>query len=124
VTECYRVGKPGSPESGSPPPIIIKFANPHHRLAILRAKKENNTSSPTDAERTAGFKRFVLVEDLTPVNHKTLKDLNSDERVEKVWSVDGRIRFVLSGDDKSVKRVKSVFDSVESIISSAMKKSK
>jgi hypothetical protein len=123
VTECYRVGKPGSPESGSPPPIIIKFANPHHRLAILRAKKEN-TPSPTDAERTAGFKRFVLVEDLTPANHKTLKDLNSDERVEKVWSVDGRIRFVLSGDDKSVKRVKSVFDSVESIISSAMKKSK
>jgi len=123
VTECYRVGKPGSSESGSPPPIIIKFVNPQHRLAILRTKKEN-TPSPTDAERAAGFKRFVIVEDLTPANHKTLKDLNSDDRVEKVWSVDGRIRFVLSGDDKSVKRVKSVFDSVDSIISSALKKPK
>jgi hypothetical protein len=123
VTECYRVGKPGPSESGSPPPIIIKFVNPQHRLAILRTKKEN-TPSPTDAERAAGFKRFVIVEDLTPANHKTLKDLNSDDRVEKVWSVDGRIRFVLSGDDKSVKRVKSVFDSVDSIISSALKKPK
>jgi hypothetical protein len=50
-----------------------------------------------------------------------LKDLQNDERVEKVWSVDGRIRFVLSGEDQSVKRVKSIFDSIENIIGSAVK---
>ena len=65
-----------------------------------------------------------MVEDLTPANHTMLKDLQNDDRVSKVWSVDGRIRFVLSGDDQSVKKVKSVFDSPESAITAAMKKSK
>jgi hypothetical protein len=45
--------------------------------------------SPSDAEKAAGFKRFILVEDLSPANHKLLKDLQNDDRVEKVWSVDG-----------------------------------
>jgi uncharacterized coiled-coil protein SlyX len=125
VSECYRARRSGSgpPESASAPPIIIKFINPLHRLALLRCKKDN-TPSPSDSERAAGFKRFVMVEDLTPANHTMLKDLQNDDRVSKVWSVDGRIRFVLSGDDQSVKKVKSVFDSPESAITAAMKKSK
>jgi hypothetical protein len=72
-------------------------------------------------EKTAGVKRFIVVEDLTPANHKAMKDLQADDRVEKVWSVDGRLRLVLNGDDKSVKKVKSVFDPIDSIIQAAMK---
>jgi len=129
ITDCYRVGKPSSSSGGSgasgaaaatPPPIIIKFGNPQHRLAILKNKKAS-TPPPTEAERFAGSKRFVLVEDLTSANHRMLKDLQNDERVSKVWSVDGRIRFVLSGQDESIKRVKSVFDTPDSVIQSAMK---
>ena len=37
--------------------------------------------------------------------------------VEKVWAYDGRLRFTVPG-DKLVKRVKSVFSSVEDIIRS------
>ena len=69
-------------------------------------------------ERAAGIKRFVLVEDLTPPNYKKLCELLGDERIEKAWSVEGRLRFVLAGNDKSVKKVKSVYDSVDSIVSS------
>jgi hypothetical protein len=50
-----------------------------------------------------------------------MKDLQADDRVEKVWSVDGRLRLVLNGEDKSVKKVKSVFDPIDSIILAAMK---
>jgi hypothetical protein len=46
-------------------------------------------------------------------------ELLSDDRIEKAWSVEGRLRFVLVGGDKSVKKVKSVFDSVDQIVSSA-----
>ena len=123
IEECYRSGRPtagaSASASDSPLPIIIKLSR-IHRLAILKFKKLN-IPSPSDAERSAGIKRFIIVEDLTPANHKMMKDLQADERVEKVWSVDGRLRLVLNGDDKSVKKVKSVFDPIESIIQAAKK---
>ena len=121
IEDCYRANKSaaGASASDSPPPIIIKMSKPH-RLAVLRNKRLN-MPSPSDAEKLSGVKRFIIVEDLTSANHKMLRDLQGDERVEKVWSVDGRLRLVLNGEDKSVKKVKSVFDTVESIIQAAIK---
>jgi len=101
-----------------PSPIIIKLCSKQLRLAILKNKK-TSISSPTTQERAAGIKRFVLVEDLTPPNYKKLSELLGDERIEKAWSIEGRLRFVLSGSDKSVKKVKSVYDSVDQYITSA-----
>ncbi len=49
---------------------------------------------------------------------KKLSDLLADDRVEKAWSTEGKLRFVLMGNDKSVKKVKSVFDSNDEIIGS------
>jgi hypothetical protein len=56
-----------------------------------------------------------VVEDLTPANYKMLKLLQSREEVSRVWSIEGRLRFTLKNNEK-VFKVKSVFDSVESII--------
>jgi hypothetical protein len=121
IDECYRSGRQAAGPSASdvPPPRIIKLSR-IHRMAILKNKRLN-IPSPSDAEKTAGVKRFIVVEDLTPANHKAMKDLQADDRVEKVWSVDGRLRLVLNGEDKSVKKVKSVFDPIDSIILAAMK---
>ncbi len=101
-----------------PPPIIIKLCSKQLRLAILKNKK-TSIPAPTTLERNAGIKRFVLVEDLTPPTYKKLTELLGDDRVEKAWSVEGRLRFVLMGNDKGVKKVKSVFDSVDQIVTSA-----
>jgi hypothetical protein len=123
IDECYRSGRPAAGATASasdtPLPIIIKLSR-IHRTAILKNKRLN-IPSPTDAEKAAGIKRFIVVEDLTPANHKVMKDLQADDRVEKVWSVDGRLRLVLNGEDKSVKKVKSVFDPIDTIIQAAMK---
>jgi uncharacterized coiled-coil protein SlyX len=124
IEDCYRSNPSSSSPStsntsNSPPPIIIKLSRPH-RLAILRNKRLN-MPSPSDSEKTAGIKRFVVVEDLTSATHKMLKELQGDERVEKVWSVDGRLRLVLNGEDKAVKKIRSVFDTAESIIQAAQK---
>jgi len=118
IEDIYRVGKPSMKDGAQrPSPIIIKLCSKQLRLAILKNKK-TSISSPTTQERAAGIKRFVLVEDLTPPNYKKLSELLGDERIEKAWSVEGRLRFVLAGNDKSVKKVKSVYDSVDSIVSS------
>ena len=126
IDEIYRTkswsnykpsSTPGaSSEPPSPPTIIIKLFSPAIRLAILRNKKDN-TPSPTAAERNAGSAGFFIAEDLTPLTFKLLRDLQRHQRVEKAWTVDGRIRYVRSGDpDRKVHKVKSIFDSVTDIL--------
>jgi hypothetical protein len=56
-----------------------------------------------------------MVEDLTQANYKMLKQLQEREEVSRVWTIEGRLRFVLKNNEKIFK-VKSVFDPVDSII--------
>jgi len=113
ITRIYRSGR--TAVGSTPPPIIVCFATPLLRQAILRYKIKAQPV-PNTTERAAGAKKIVFVEDLTKANHSMLKSLQSDPRVAKVWSLDGQIRFVKVDDDRVI-RVFNVFDSVESLIS-------
>jgi hypothetical protein len=116
IEECYRAGKASSDKS-KPPPVVIKFCSKQIRLTIMRNKKAG-MPAPSAADISAGIKRYVIVEDLTRDTLRALKGLAADERVGKAWSIDGSIRFTLASDQSnSVKRVKSVYDSINSIIS-------
>jgi hypothetical protein len=118
IDECYRVGKPGSDKS-KPPPVIIRFCSKQIRLSILKYKKVAIPAPPA-GDVAAGIRRYIIVEDLTKDSHRMLKNLLLDDRVDKAWTMDGSIRFTLVSDQShSVKRVKSVYDSVDSVISNA-----
>jgi hypothetical protein len=108
---------PGAPsEPPAPPTIIIKLFSPAIRLAILRNKK-GNIPSPTPAEKNAGSAGFFISEDLTPLTFKLLRDLQRQQSVDKAWTVDGRIRYIRTGDpDRKVHKVKSIFDSTTDIL--------
>lgn len=109
---------PGASASAKPPMIpivIVRFTYADVRLAVLRNKK-SNTPAPTQADKAMGSIGFFLNEDLTPSTFKALRALQNDDRVDKAWSVDGRLRFVLSDDaDRKVIKVKNVFDPISSI---------
>lgn len=117
--ECaFRVGRPTFHQDGkpkSPPPVLVRFVNKRLRLAVLLYKK-NNIPSTNDAEKAAGCRRFVIVEDLSSSTFKKMKELGADERVDRTWTSGGQIRFVLKGEDKAVRLVKSPFDSIDHII--------
>jgi len=122
---CFRVGrKPpsraGQPSSPSQPlPVIIKFEDPRLRLMVLRYKREG-IPPPSSAEKAAGYSKMFIAEDLTPATFKAMKLLKNSDQVAKVWSVDGQVRFTLSGDTSgSIKKVPSVFLSVDEMIDSA-----
>lgn len=117
VDTIYRVGKP-TVRAGvtRPSPIVVKLANKQLHTAIMKCKRES-TPSPSSQEKDTGIKRFVVVEDLTAPTYRKLTELLSDDRIEKAWSVNGRLRYVMCGDDKSVKFVKSVFDPIDTILS-------
>ena len=110
IAEGYRVGhQPRAGKSGPPPPCIIKFLSKDIRDIVLRLKKDN-TPPPSQEEKSIGVKRVILVEDLTPATHFKLKELVEHKEFEKVWTINGQIRFTLTNDaDKLVNRVSSPF---------------
>jgi hypothetical protein len=119
IEECYRAGR-ASLDKSKPPPVVIKLCSKQIRLAILRNKKAG-MPAPSMADSACGIKRFTIVEDLTRDSLKTLKNLAADERVGKAWSMDGLIRFTLASDKAgTVKRVKSIYDPIDTIIANAM----
>ena len=69
---------------------------------------------PSPLEGAAGIKRFTAVEDLTVVCYKKLREMNDCVDIDKVWSVEGKLRYTLTG-DSTVRKVKSVFDSLQVI---------
>ena len=113
IDSCFR---PYLPTAGKqPPPVIIKVANRQLKVAIMKNKKE--LPSPSPEEVAAGITCFILIEDLTPDNHRALSALSKSKLTAKVWSVDGRIKFILADKPNVIMTVKSVYDSVEKMIS-------
>jgi hypothetical protein len=113
VEAVYRAGRIST--GTHTPPIVIVFNNKAARLAVLRNKR-NNIPMPTDEERSAGAKKYIIAEDLTGPSFRMLRLLQADERVSKVCTADGHIRFVLRSEPNIVKKVSSVYLSVDQII--------
>jgi hypothetical protein len=111
VEAVYRAGKISG---SSTPPIVIIFNNRAARLAVLRNKR-NNIPLPTDEEKSSGAKRYIIAEDLTGPSFRMLRLLQADDRVSKVWSAEGQIRYVLKS-DPTIKKVTSVHLTVDQII--------
>jgi len=122
---CFRAGKKpparaGQPSSFAQPlPVVIKFEDQRLRLMVLRYKREG-MPSPTASEKTAGYNKMFISEDLTPATYKAMKLLRSSELISKVWSIEGMVRFTLAGDASgSVKKVQSVFLPLQEMIDTA-----
>ena len=97
-----------------PPPIIIKLTNRPLKIEVMSNKKE--LPKLTAFETSAGVTRFILVEDLTPDNHRCLAALSKSKLTGKVWSVDGRIKYTMADKPNDVLTVKSVFDPITTIL--------
>ena len=114
IAKLYRLGKPGAPGT-RPPPLLLSFANHDLRNAVFRNKKAC-FPSPSDAEKEAGVKRYVMVEDLTSPTYSLLKELQDHSGVAKAWTIEGRIRFTRVDKPNEIIKIKSVFTHIEKII--------
>jgi hypothetical protein len=116
VEDVFRAGKFAAGANKPPPPVIIKFTAAATRLAVLKNKR-TSMPSPTEGEKSQGIKRFGIAEDLTSPTYRKLQDLQKDERVNRAWTINGEIWFVLEGENMRHKKVKCIFDSVDKILS-------
>ena len=96
ISSSFRV--PGKPDSARPGPtapknIIIKCALQDVKDKIMRNKKmlRDNEAFQKD------FPQAFIVEQLTPLRSKVAYMLRNDPNIEKVWSINGRIKYVVAG---------------------------
>ncbi len=90
-----------------PPPLIIRFTQKSFRAAVFFHKKEALASLSGGAS-SDGINCFI-VEDLTSATLKKMKELRDDDRVEKVWTTEGQIRFTLVDAPSRVHKFRGVY---------------
>ena len=112
----HQIGKQIKDKNGVllPRPCILRFSARYMRNMVLKNKK-TFMPKPSHAEIARGVSKFSISEDLTSSNYTMLKNLIKDSRVDKVWTIDGSIRFNLQG-ESVVKRVFSPFLDVNTVL--------
>jgi hypothetical protein len=115
ITKAFRTAKPSLHRSSPPPPIILHLSSPSLKTVIFSNKKDA-LPTPSDTEKAAGTKRFILCEDLTADSFAFLKKLREDERVARAWSVDGQMKFIKVNDSSNtIMKVRSIYDPIDNI---------
>ena len=110
VEEGYRVGKGVTDAQGItlPPVLVLRLKTKAIKTAIFKTKREVLPTLPP-AEKSAGIKKVLLVEDLTVPTLTKMKEMKNDTRVAKVWTMEGSIRFTLVTKPDEMRKVSSVF---------------
>ncbi len=106
------VFRPYQGEHGkTPPPVIIRVPSRAIKIALLKHRKLLQPEQGS-ADRIA---RVLLVEDLAPENYRALSLLSKSKKVEKAWTADGHVKYLLPGQSR-VRTVLNVLGTVEEII--------
>ena len=115
IEACFRSFSPREPAPGSPPPpVIIRLTSNAIKYAVMKNRKHIPQG---DGEWSAGAKRYILVEDLTPEALSALRALQKDSRTDKVWTLNGVIHFTKPGVE-GYSKVKNIFDPLDTILGS------
>ena len=102
---------------GKPKPIIARFYSRNIRAMIFRLKRDHATKTTTSTSSSSRSTiKFPIFEDLTKDTYSTLKGLADDARTGAVWTINGNIRYKLSGETE-VRKVSNIHDSIETILS-------
>jgi hypothetical protein len=104
-----------APKPGATKPIICRFLNRDYRAVCFRLKKDYATRLPSAASDKRPRYAHPFYEDLSATTFKKMKEIQADPRVESCWSINGQLRFKLTGSDV-IKRVNQVLDPIDSII--------
>ena len=83
-----------APEN-SHPPIILRFFSRTFRLLVLKNKKKILDSMNLAKSKSS---RIFVTEDLTKMNYSRLMELSKDETVDRCYSLNGQIKYILKGD--------------------------
>jgi hypothetical protein len=112
IAQGFRLSSNAKDKRGNPypAPLLIKLTDMSFRKAIFICKRE--ALAPLAAEGAVP----IIVEDLTSATLNKMKELREDERVDKVWSTEGLIRYTLASDKEKVRKFPGAFTPVNEVI--------
>ena len=102
-----------------PPQIIIRFQSRMFRNLFLTFKR-GNMPRPSGYDRKQGIEYYSVTPDLTSINWRILKDLRSNQHVERAWSTDTKLLFTLQKSPKVINLVSSINTSTDELVHRAM----
>jgi hypothetical protein len=108
---------------GTTPPIIARFYSRNIRAMVFKLKKDfapRVATEPAAGTRSRdpaqGKPQFLIFEDLTRPTFNKMRAISQHESVDNCWSVSGQLRYKLK-DNTNIFKVKSIFATVEQILS-------
>ena len=90
---------------GKPRPIIAKFVRRDTKSLIMKNKKNLN-SNPQ-------YKQVYINDDFTQLRGKLIRAMKDDDKILKVWTIDGKIFCIVKEDGREVKKV---IDSADNLL--------
>jgi hypothetical protein len=110
------------PGKGPNKPVIARFYSRFWKGLIFQYRREfapresnNATNGARGGQPKPARMKYPFYEHLTATTFKQLKNIQSCQQVQSVWTVGGVIKFKLNNSE-TVHKVSSIFDTVESII--------
>ena len=91
ISVSHRLPTKEATRNGKPKTMLLKTSRRDVRNKIIRKKK----SMRENEEFKTAYPDVFMVEHLTPMRSKVAYKLRHDEKVEKTWTIDGRIKVVL-----------------------------
>ena len=113
ISEGFRLNTNAKDKRGIPypAPLLIKFSDKTYRTAIFLCKREVLAYLKEE-----GGTIPIIVEDLTAATLAKMKELKEDERIEKVWTTEGSIRFTLVADPEKVRKFPGAFTPISEVL--------
>lgn len=105
---------PGRP--GSSKPVIVRFTKRGFKSLCFRYRKNYAPTACARGDPDRERQSYPFFDDLTRTAAHKLAEIKASDRVQSAWTINGQIRYKLK-DSNTVKKVKSVFDSLETILS-------
>jgi hypothetical protein len=102
-------------KAGAIKPIICRFLNRDYKAVCFRLKKKYATMSTASGAGERPRYAFPFYEDLSSAVFRKMKELQADSRVDSCWSVNGQLRYRLTGSD-AIKKVSRVLEPIDSIL--------
>ncbi len=103
-------------KAGSVKPIICRFLNRDYKAICFRLKKKYASKTPATS-RSGDRPRYAypFYEDLSAAVFKKMKELQADSRVDSCWSVNGQLRYPLTGSE-TISKVSKVLEPIEATL--------